>query len=309
MKKEPTTMNTKTKDAITTLKETAPLPVEQPGTALQVVDFGDDAGMGMEDVDKSEFKVPFLRILQPLSPQVKPLAEGGIPGAQASMIFDTGSGRFWDGKEGLEFIPVHRDHNYVEYIPRNLGGGFVGIHAVDDPLVLELRAKQGRFGRLSTTTKRDNNGLPLDGTEVSETFYLYGLSIDKDGFAQRVIVPFVSTQIRKYQSFMSRQMSIKYVNPRSTDEAPLPPVQPPLWAHRWRLTTIFEKNKKGEFYGWVLTLAAKKPDGTEEPPTKSLIPRSDPLYAEGRSFYDLLQEGKAKADYTKAEGAIEEVPF
>ena len=302
-------MNTKTKDAITTLKETAPLPVEQPGTALQVVDFGDDAGMGMEDVDKSEFKVPFLRILQTNSPQVKPLAEGGLPGAQASMIFDTGSGQFWDGKEGLQFIPVHRDHNFVEYIPRNLGSGFVSIRAIDDPQVLELRTKQGAFGKLWTGTKRDNEGKLADGTEIAETFYLYGLTVDASGMTTRVIVPFTSTQIKKYQAFMRRTMDMKYVNPNSTKEAPLPPMSPPIWAHRWRLGSVFEKNKKGEFYGWTLTLDAKKPDGSEAPFINSLIPRSNSLYKEARAFYDLLAAGKAKADYTKAEGATEEVPF
>lgn len=285
------------------------------GTALATVDFGDDAGAGMENVTSDELKVPFLTPLAANSPQVQnPPEQGGLPGAKAGMIFNIGTGELYEGKPGLVIIPVHRDHNYVEFTPRNLGGGFVAIHQVDAPVVERLKAAQGKFGRLTTATRWDGAGLPMDGTEFSETFYLFCLIMDPaTNTPFRAVIPFKSTQIKKYQSFMQRQTAMKYNNPRSTAENPLPAVQPPIWAHKWRLGTAFESNKKGNFYGWTLTLDAKKPDGTEELYIKSLLKTSDPLYAEAKAFSKMLTEGKARADIAGASktgaGNDEEVPF
>lgn len=268
----------------------------QGGTALAVIDYGDEAGMGMENVRREEFKIPLLRILQSNSPQLKPPSAGGVDGAKAGMIFNTATGEMWDGEKGMGFVPVFRDHNYVAYIPRDAGGGFSGIHAEDDPLIPQLQAQQGKFTKLHH-----------EGTEIAETYYLFGLgtpAAEPDTLLQ-CVVPFVSTQIPKYQSFMTRYQSIKYPSPKEGAGM----VVPPLWAHKWVLTTRYEKNKKGEYYGWVLRLL-------EEPPIKSRMRLDDPIYIQGRAFYDLLKEGKAKVEHvadTKAGGAAggpdDEIPF
>jgi hypothetical protein len=312
-------MNTQTKDKPTTETPPAAAPPDQSvalrsqnATGLATVDFGDDAGGGMENIDSSEIKVPFFFILQSNSPQCKPVEAGGMPGAQMGKMMNGGTGEMFGGKGGVTFIPVYRDHNFVEFTPRLAGGGFVASHLPDDPIILELQAKHGKFGRLPrNVTRRDENGQALDGTEITETFYLYGLVLDEHGMTQRVLVPFKSSQIKKYQAFMQRQMNIKYANPRGTAENPLPPVQPPLWAHRWRLGTVFEKGKKGEYYGWTLSLAEKNDDGTEKPPIENLIPMSHPLYAEGKAFNLMLKSGAAGADYKTVDKTEEndEIPF
>lgn len=316
-------MNAKNTD--TKSKDAATGPAEEKGgavaqrsanaTGLATVDFGDDAGAGMENVDSSEIKIPFFFILQSNSPQVKPVEAGGVPGAVMGMMMNGGSSEMFKGDKahGVTFMPVYRDHNFVEFTPRNLGGGFVAVHKPDDPLILQLQAQFGKFGRLPNgVTERNEKGEAMNGTEITETFYLYGLLVDEYGMTQRVIVPFKSSQIKKYQSFMQRQMNIKYANPNSTDENPLPPVQPPMWAHKWRLGTQFEKGKKGEYYGWTLSLAAKNEDGSEKPPIESLVKMSDPLYAEAKAFFTMLKSGRAAADYKTDKGGDApegEVPF
>lgn len=294
---------------------TGALIEQTAGTALVTVDFGNDAGAGMENVTRDELKVPFLTPLASNSPQVaNPPEQGGLANAKPGMIFNTGTGEVYDGKPGLVIIPVHRDHNFVEFTPRNLGGGFVAIHQPEDPLIEELKARQGKFGRLSNgVTSRNEKGEALNGTEISETFYLFALIIDPNtSMPFPAVIPFKSTQIKKYQAFMQRQTAMKYNNPRSTTENPLPPVQPPIWAHKWRLGTAFESNKKGNFYGWTLTLDAKNPDGSEQPYIKSLLRTSDPLYTEARAFNQSLTQGRARADIAgaaKTGADTEEVPF
>lgn len=265
------------------------------GTALEVYDYGDDAGAGMEDVGKDEYLIPFFRILQALSPQCKPPAQGGVEGARPGMIINTATGELFPGEPGILFIPVHRDHNYVQYTPRDAGGGFIGIKPVDDELVLSLRGEQGNFGKLQVS----------DGTELTETFYLYGIAVPDDGMEQRGMVAFASSSIKKYKSFVTRVMGITYRINRGNESNPnWQQITPPLWAHRWILGTQYEKNKKGEFYNWRLTLA-------EEPPIKSRLRLNDPLYVQGREFYELIKGGRMRADYKQAQPDAEggDVPF
>lgn len=256
---------------------------EPKGGALAVIDYGEDAGAGMENVGAEEFRIPLLRILQGNSPQCDPTTpDRNVPGAKPGLILNTATGLMFPR---AILVPVYRDHNYVEYIPRGAGGGFVGIHQPDEPLIESMRATQGRFGKL----KRVNKDIAAE-TETVETYYLFGLVIPCDadwkpidGAVEQDVVPFTSTQIAKYQSFMARYMSIEYPNAEGKK------VRPPLWAHQWHLGTTPQRNKKGSFFGWTLAPAS-------EPPVTCRMRLDDPLYAHGRAFYTLLKEGKAKAD-------------
>ncbi len=308
-------MNAKNKEKpaeTPTPEEKKDLPAERKtGTEVQQYDFGSDAGEGMENVSADEMRIPFLYVLASNSPQCKPVSAGGIAGAQQGMMMNMGTGELYE--KPVTFIPVHRDENFVEFTPKNLGGGIVAVREPDDELVLKLRAQHGKFGKLPNgITERDPTGLPLNGTEIVQTFYLYGLIIDENGSSSPVVVPFKSTQIKKYQGFMQRQTSFKYKNPASTDDKPLPPVQPPIYAHRWTLGTVPEKNKKGEFWGWTLTLAEKEPDGREAPYFKSLIAPGSNMYLAAKKLREMIVGGAAKTDFKaqQSEGETDdEVPM
>jgi hypothetical protein len=270
-------------------KKNVPAVPGQPktGSAVQSYDYGQDTGAGTENVTGDEFQIPFLRILQALSPQCRPVAAGGLAGAKPGMIFNAGTGEMFDGEKGIPFLPVHRDHNFVEFYPRppEGPGGFVGLHAPDAPKIVQLRAKHGKFGKLPS---EDDKG---DTTEIGEAYYLYGLV----GLAMpaMVLVPFASTQIKKYKNFMARIIGIKYEGPDGK------PVSPPLWAHRWNLTTVYETKGTNNFYGWSLTMAG-------DTAAEARLATNDPLYVQGREFYNLIKTGQAKADYAKAAASAEQ---
>lgn len=259
---------------------------------VTVYDFGDDAGVGMEDVKKSEFIVPFLSVLQSNSPEVD--EQDGMPGAAPGMLINKGTKVLYDiAKKGpLTIIPVRRDHNFPEFTPRDAGGGFHGLKAPNDPEVLGLKKEQGDYGKLKTERN----------TELTETFYLYCILVDYDGMESRIVLGFASTQIKKYQQFMGRTMDIQYPGPNDTK------VNPPIWAHRWKLGVAKEQNKKGKFFGWTLTL-----DG--ERPHDALIKRHERLYLEAKSFNEMLKTGEAKAAAPDQKGGAgnadvdEEIPF
>ncbi len=260
--------------------------VDEPGTAVVAADdYGADAGAGFEDVQPDEMIIPFKRILQTNSPQCEEGNPLYVDGAKAGMIINTSTSELYDGKVGLPFVPVRRDHNYVEYVPRDAGGGFVSIWAPDDPRIAALRKAQGQFGKLKLES----------GNELAETFYFYELDACPDGQLLRAVTAFASTQIKSYKMVTTRLAGLIGTPPRF-----------PLFAWRWRATTALQKNKKGTFYGWRITLDGDTPDDAR-------LPANSDLYAQAKSFFQLLKDGAAKADYAQAgtpdaDGG-EEIPF
>lgn len=250
----------------------------------------DDVGAGFEDVGRDEFLIPFLRVLQPMSPQVMPVQAGGLKDAKAGQIFNGATNELFDGEEGIDFIPCSRAHNYVEFINRDEGGGFVTARAVDDPLVVTLQREQGAFGKLKTP----------DGHDLIETFYLYGIVLPKGQAPARVVIGFTSSQIKKYKMFVTRALGIKY--PDATGMLR----NPPIYGHAWHLSTTFEQNAQGSWYGWRLEPAT-------EDVAEARLAVSDQRFQEAKTFYKMLAEGAVKADYAKARDAVAaeetEIPF
>lgn len=285
-------------------EEKVPAAQEKPqtGTDVQVYDFGDDAGAGMENVTRDEYKIPFLSILDPKSPQCKPKSAGGL-GLKAGDIYNTATGEAYNGEAGFDFIPVSRDENYPEFISRKedgSGGGFVGIRAPDDALVLKLRAEQGKFGRLKVPPQSGGEWIPGVDHELAQTYYLYGILIVPDTQQPMpVLIGFKSTQIDKYKGLITRQNNITYPTPKGI-------VRPPLWAHFWHFATKYEEKNQRSWYGWVIGLKA-------EPSSKALLKMSDPLYQMAKDLYAAIKGGQRAADYAAqnqtAAATEEEIPM
>ncbi len=279
------------------------LPAPQAATALQTYDFGDDAGKGMEGLSMDEYRVPFIKILDPKSPQCAPKPHG--LGAKPGSLFNIATSQMYDGEIGVDFIPCARKHNFVRWKKRNpdgSGGGFVRELETTDRAVLQLVAEQGKFKKLQVPVgSRFADPDQKEDHEIAEGFYLYSILVDPDGDEMRVIMPFTGMQIKKYNSFIGRYDNITYMAANGR-------VKPPLWAHKWHATTTFEKRGDQSWYGWVIGLSGKKPDGSEDNPVKSLLKMADPLYVAGRQFYALVQSGKVKVDYDQAQDAMGRQP-
>ena len=88
-------------------------------------DIFDTAGEGAA-FDSSEMQIPFIRVLQALSPQLNKKKPEHIEGASQGDLFNTVTGEFWSGEEGIVVIPCYQVTKYLEFVPREQGGGFKG---------------------------------------------------------------------------------------------------------------------------------------------------------------------------------------
>jgi hypothetical protein len=123
-------MATKKSDQAVALKEETALSTE-------VLDFGDDAGLGYENQSNDDIQIPFINVLQGLSPEVT--AEDSD--YKAGMIFNTVTQEAVKGSEGMVIVPVTTQHIFVEWIPRDKGGGYVGTHLPESEVVQKAKAE------------------------------------------------------------------------------------------------------------------------------------------------------------------------
>src|SRR5579864_7705555 len=103
---------------------------ERPNTAV-AADFMDaedfaGVGAGFEGADKDSFAIPFIQILQKMSPMVDEDDPKHLDGAKAGMLYNTVTQKLTDGKTGLLIIPCYYKRTYIRWGGREGEGGFKG---------------------------------------------------------------------------------------------------------------------------------------------------------------------------------------
>ena len=218
--------------------------------ASEGIDFSADAGQGREGVGSSDMALPYLTILQDLSPQVKKSNEKHIPDAEPGMIFNTLTNEIIDGQTGVFFIPCAFQKLFVEWKPRSTGGGFVQAHV--DASILQK-------------TRKDDRGKDVleNGNLIVTTAYHLGIIATT---MQKVIVAMASTQLkksRKWNSIMA-EIILKDKDGRPMRDAVTGrPLIAPTYSRVYRLNTVLERKDQHSWYGWNITLVdAVKDKGT-----------------------------------------------
>ena len=256
---------------------------EKGGALAPVMDYGDLGGMGFEAQSSDDISIPFLGIIQQLSPEIIEGDAKYIPGAKVGQLLNTVTQETYDGDKGITFVPVYSEQVYIEWIPRERGGGIAGRHTVDSPVVEAAKRNATSFNDLRTE----------DGNELIQTFYLYGLLLggsDADETEGPIVVAFTSTKIKVYKRIMTQLRSVKG--------------RPPLFAHRLQITTRAEKNKAGQPYR---NFDIRPALGTV---AESMIQPDSPLLSTGLALHQAITGGKARAASEVRENQPDEdVPF
>lgn len=241
-------------------------------------DYGDDAvpvgqvAPGYEHQTGQDTTVPFIKLLQPMSPEV---VEQKIVGAMPGMWCNTVTGKLYKAPEGLLFVCGTTRHDYGEFVPRDAGGGFVGRHAIDSELVAKAKAASNKFGKYTH---------PESGNELVETFYMFGAECDDESALGMAVIAFKSTMIKTYKMAMSQLRSHTVVigDQKRT---------PPLFAHLMRLTARIDKNEKGTF---AIPVFAPAIEGSV---ARSLLSPSDDRFIMAKACKELVDAGTAKVNY------------
>ena len=238
------------------------------GGALAVIDFAADAGMGMENMTSQDMAIPFFNILQKLSPQLDTLTN-----AKAGMVFNTVTEEVFSK---ITVIPCAYKREFVEWRPREQGGGLVGQHSVTSTVVTEAKNVNGK---LTTST----------GNVLVETAYHFVIRVDMDSSTMEPgLITMSSTQLKKNRRWNSLMNNLKVPGPSGM-------VTPARFSHMYELGSVAEQNDKGAWFGWTID---------------TIGPVSDVnLYQAAREFAQQVMAGAVKTATPDADHTDSAAPF
>jgi hypothetical protein len=255
-----------------------------------------DAGAGLSQSADDNI-VPFIILLQDMSPEVKKRDPNYVEGAEAGMYLNRATKQLWAGdaemaeRTGfpqLEFQHCYFDRQVVEWIPRQDGGGFVARHALQGTVDDTMKAIGGK----QVSDPQDPNKMnwkTSDGShDLIDTRYHFG-NVVNGGSAKPAVLAFSSTGHTASRSWMTTMNEFKVIDPKTGQ--PMrnekgEPLRLPAWARKYRIGTKPRENKKGSFF------VATVEDG-------GLI-RDGYIRAQGKALYDGAKAGLITASQDEA---------
>lgn len=194
-----------------------------------VIDFAVDASDGMDGLTAQDYAIPYLTLLQKMSPQTD--------------THDVKAGQIWntvteEAVDSMIVIPCAYTRNFVEWVPREQGGGLVAVHTVD---------------QLPEHTRVDNKLMTKTGNLLVETANHYVIIVSDDGL-DRGLITMTSTQLKKNRRWNSLMAGLKMKDANGNMFTPA------RYSHQYKLTTQQEKNDQGSWYGWDIELSAPVAD-------------------------------------------------
>ncbi len=230
--------------------------VKNTALAAVAVDFAADAGMGMEGADKDSFAIPFIALLQGLSPQLET-----VDGARPGLFINTITNELY--KEVL-VIPCAYQRRYLRWAPRDQGGGYKGEY---NPVEVET-------GKMAGVSQNAEGHLTMDGDELKDTRNHFVLVQSENGSWQPALLSLSSTQIKKSKRWMSRIQGIELRTPEGK------PFTPPSFSHIYKLKSAKEENSKGAWWGVDVDLVGQVEDAE--------------TYARAKEFSKQVSAGEVK---------------
>lgn len=254
-------------------KATTDLAKKEKGGALAVFDYGDDAGSGFQNQTNADIQIPILAIIQAQSPQIQKSKPEFLEAAQVGMLYNPVTNEVIDGDTGLLFVPAVTDHRYMEWIPRDSGGGLVASHDLDSDVVAAARA-----------TGAKPNDFKVGENDLTETYYIYGVLVDEVGPTMPVILAMTKSKIKVYRKWNST-VRLHQINVNGRR------MNPPLFANLVRIKTFEDQNANGDvFQNFVLAPAKGNL-------YDSLLKPDDLRFLEAKKIGELFAAGGTKVDH------------
>lgn len=243
-------------------------PTARALTTISEQDLMADAEQDQIQFSRDELSIPFLRILQKGSPQVNKRDPLYVKGAEPGMFYNTLTKELWSGEDsGVVVVMASFMTNYTEWWPRDSkqGNGFVADHGTDATC-------------LRDTVRNDKNqDITNRGTQITKSALYHLVIVDPEtGDTQQVAFPLAGTQLKKSKQWNSLVGGMLVNRPDGSGK-----FKPAAYYMAWQLTTVFESNDQGDWFGVAIA---------QHGPTLDL-PNGGQAYAEAKSFKHLISAG------------------
>jgi hypothetical protein len=179
-----------------------------------------------DDFKSEDILIPYLQIVQSMSPYMKRNDPQYLPDAREGDIIDTLSLKL---RDKAAFVPVKYEVRYTEWGPNQ--GGLVKQWGTDRS---GYDAADGDYG-----TRRTEGG-----NDIVPSATYYGLLLDETGTSQPVILSLTGTQAKKARRLATLISALEFPGPDGE------PFMPPMYSRVYALTAVPESNDKGSWMGW-----------------------------------------------------------
>ena len=183
-------------------QETSDLTVKKEG-AIATLDFEADSGMGLENIDKGDLALPFLKLLQSGSYETKKKHAKYVEGAEAGMFYNTVTKKLYSGEKGMNVIPCFYKMTYPEWAPFDKSEGRP-VHSDRGPEVM------------AQTTKSGTKDVLANGNEIIKTANHFVIILGDR--PEKALMSLKTTQLktsRGWNSLMDNEMIISKTSGKS----------------------------------------------------------------------------------------------
>lgn len=234
-----------------------------------------DVGAGNENLTSQDIAIPYISILQALSPQCTKGSPEFIKGAEPGFFFQNVNLILWNPEETpLMVVPCAFDRVVNEWIPRDSGGGLVGVHPVNTPLMRDAQPNEKGIMTLP-------NGHQLIDTATHYVLYLSPIS----GKFEPAVISMKSTALKKSRLWNS--LLTQQTIPNSEQLAP-------RWLYQWEFKTTLETKNDNRWFNFEI---ARGPLVNKE------------TYFAAKKMYDGWKAGAVRAPADGGSVADDEMPF
>ena len=183
-------------------QETSDLTVKKEG-AIATLDFEADSGMGLENIDKGDLALPFLKLLQSGSYETKKKHAKYVEGAEAGMFYNTVTKKLYSGEKGMNVIPCFYKMTYPEWAPFDKSEGRP-VHPDRGPEVM------------AQTTKSGTKDVLANGNEIIKTANHFVIILGDR--PEKALMSLKTTQLktsRGWNSLMDNEMIVSKTSGKS----------------------------------------------------------------------------------------------
>ena len=235
-----------------------------------------DAGVGLENITTEDMQIPFIRIIQALSPQLQKDDPLYIKGAEQGDIFNTVSQEIYKQDEGVIVVPAFFEKKFLEFQLRSSGGGFVRELAADDK-------------DITMTSREGTIELLPNGNELVRTHQHLVIAQSADGTIAPSVLDMKKTQLK-----VSRRWNTLKNSARLPSGALMP-----IYGTAWQVTTVLEANDQGKWFNYKLDRV------------NDITPAIEKMMLEARNMYQGVSKGEVKMAAASADDMAkeEDVPF
>lgn len=227
--------------------------VVQNATLLQ------DSAEYANNFEANEVSMPYLLILQAMSPQVKK-GPTKVDGAEEGDLYNSLTGELIEGAEGVDFIPCAYKKVFIEKTvdEKGIPADYVATHHVKESAGVVGKKKQGV----------DFLG---NGNVLVEVAQYFGLLVKQGGGIERVAISMKGSQLKKSKTFNGIIASLMV----NVDGKVF---NPPMFSSSYKLKTEIESYETNTWYGWKIGGAT---------------PVNPQLYATAADFARSVRAGRA----------------